>query len=158
MRAESILSRVKKPSEAEAAALSKCFPSGERKPFDPSQSSQKKKKGASAPAKSKACTVDVVMLKNFKQDVPKGLERKNLKKKGRIQSVKLTRAMGEEEVERVIKRAFKPLHLTNLVFLEVDPTGHYLTKASSSVDGQQAISRRGALYICEVKLSYVWSH
>ena len=126
---------MKKPSEAEAAALSKCFPSGERKPFDPSQSLQKKKKGPCAPAKSKTCTLDVVMLKNFQQDVPKGLERKNLKKKGRIQSVKLTRAMGEEEVERVIRRAFKLLHLTNLVFLEVDPTGHYLSKANSSVDG-----------------------
>ena len=149
------MSRVKKPSEAEAAALSKCFPSGsggERKPFDPPQCLQKechsKKKAVST--KSKASSVEVVVIKNFQQDVPKGLARKKLKKCGRIQSVKISRAMGVSDVERVIKRAFKPIGLTNFIFLEVDPTGHYLSHADTGVDGQHAINRRGALYICEV--------
>lgn len=54
------------------------------------------------------------------------------------------------EVERVIKCAFKHLGLKRFLALDVDTTGHYLSHAEEELDGQQAINRRGALYICEV--------
>ena len=59
--------------------------------------------------------------------------------------------MAATEVERVIKRAFKHLGLKRFMVLDVDTTGHYLSYSEEELDGQQAINRRGALYICEVR-------
>ena len=59
--------------------------------------------------------------------------------------------MSTAEVERVIKRAFKHLALKQFLPLDVDTTGHYLSRSVEELDGKQAINRRGALYICEVQ-------
>ena len=159
---ESILSRVKKPSEAEAASLSKCFPSGsggDKRAFNPNAECVVKgkqvKKKKTIPTKSKPSTVEVVLLQNYQEDVPKGAARNKLKKCGRVQQVKLTRVMAVADVERVIKRAFKHVALKQFMPLEVDTTGHYLSRSEEDLDGQQAINRRGALYICEVRSSNV---
>ena len=61
------------------------------------------------------------------------------------------RVMAATEVERVIKRAFKHLGLKRFMVLDVDMTGHYLSHSEEELDCQQAINRRGALYICEVR-------
>ena len=151
------MSRVKKPSEAEASALSKCFPSGsggDKKAFDPNAEcvvkGKQAKKKKSIPTKSKPSNVDVVLLQKYQEDVPKGAARNKLKKCGRIQQIKLTRAMTATDVEKIIKRAFKHLGLKKFMSLGVDTTGHYLSRSTGELDGQQAISRRGALYLCEV--------
>ena len=134
-RIENILSRVKKPSEAEAAALAKCFPStsGPRKQFDPAEESvvkqnqNKKKWGIKS---SKPSKVEVVMFEEF-QDVPKGEARKKLKRKGRICDVQLTRAMSALQVENRIKKAFKHIPVMSFVVLETDSTGHFLNHSTT---------------------------
>ena len=95
-------------------------------------------------------TIEVILLQNYQADVPKGAARNKLKKCGRVQQIKLTRVMAAAEVKRVIKRAFKHLALKQFMPLDVDTTGHYLSRSEEELDGQQAINRRGALYICEV--------
>lgn len=157
-RIDNILSRVKKPSEAEAAALSKCFASNssgpDSKSFDPLQVStvkrnQEKKKRAIKNAKPSK--VEVIMLREFQGDVPKGEARKKIRKKGRISEVQIMRTMSALQVENCIKRAFKHLSVASFVVLDADPTGHFLSQSvCQQIDGQKTISRRGALYLCEV--------
>lgn len=163
-----ILSRVKKPGEAEATALSKCFPynkgktTSTPKPFDPSlelvveQNHKKKKSGM------KKSKVEVVMLKDFHGYVPKGESRKRLRRKGRISQLQISRSMSASHVQSCIKQAFKHLEVQAFSVLETDPSGHFLShSASQEIDGQRAITRRGALYVCEeikqqnTKVSYI---
>jgi hypothetical protein len=142
---------------AEAASLSKCFPTGsggDKKVFNPNAEcvvkGKQDKKKKSIPTKSKPSTIEVILLQNYQADVPKGAARNKLKKCGRVQQIKLTRVMAAADVERVIKRAFKHLALKQFMPLDVDTTGHFLSRSEEELDGQQAINRRGALYICEV--------
>ena len=128
------MSRVKKPSAAEAATLSKCFPTGSgggKKAFDPNDEcvvkGQQVKKKKSIPIKSKPSTIEVILLQDYQEDVPKGTARNKLKKCGRVLQIKLTRVMSTADVERVIKRAFKHLALKQFLPLDVDMTGHYCT-------------------------------
>ena len=146
---------------AEAASLSKCFPTGsggDKKEFNPNAEcvvkGQQVKKKKSIPTKTKPSTIEVILLKSYQEDVPKGATRNKLKKCGRVQQVKLTRVMTTAEVERIIKRAFKHLALKQFMRLDVDMTGHYLNRSGEELDDQQAINRRGALYICEVDLCH----
>ena len=129
------MSRVKKPSEADASALSECFPSGssgDKKAFDPNAEcivkGRQAKKKKSVPTKSKPSNVDVVLLQKYQEDVPKDVARNKLKKCGRIQ-LKLTRALTATDMEKVIKRAFKHLGLKKFMSLGVDATGHYLSRS-----------------------------
>ncbi len=151
-----ILSRVKKPSEAEAVALSKCFPGGKSsdtskvfstsKVFNPSVDYHgKKQKRVKKPSK-----VEVVMLKEFQGWIPKGEARKRLRRKGRVSDVSFTRSMTNIQVENFIKRAFKHLDIDQFSVLETDASGHFLSHSTQKIDGQGVVSRRGALYLCEV--------
>ena len=145
-RIHNILSCVKKPSAVEAAALSKCFPSSNKchKKFDPTEESvvkhnqEKKKRGI------KHSKVEVILLKDFQRDIPKGEARKKLRRRGQICDVLLNKTMTPLQVENCIKNAFKHFSLSSFVVLDTDSTGHFLTRAATQqIDGAKAISRRG---------------
>ena len=80
---ESIVSRVKKPIAAEAATLSKCFPTssgGRKKVFDPNAECVVKWKQVekkSIHIKSKSLMIEVILQQDY-QDVPKGAARNQL--------------------------------------------------------------------------------
>jgi hypothetical protein len=136
---------VSKPSKAEAAALSRCFASTSTasEAFDPGS---KRKPGKGKPSK-----VEVVMFSHYTRDVPKGEARKKLKRKGRIVDLQFVRSMSVAQVEKAINVAFKHLSFSGFTVLETDSTGHCLIRSAfQRMDGQRAISRRGALYLCEV--------
>ena len=151
-RAESIISKVKKPSEAEAKASAKFFPSSTKpkviaQSFDPAAesivSSQQKKKAAIRPKQS----VSVVMMKKY-STIPKGKERHSLATEGRILSMKVTRGMSAKEVKDKISKAFE---VSNYTVLECDGNGHSLIKCSDQdIDGDAVAQRRGYLYLCEI--------
>ena len=63
--------------------------------------------------------------------------------------------MSAADVERVIKHAFKHIALNHFMALDVDTTGHYLSRSEEELDGQQAINKRDVLYICEVHSSNI---
>ena len=167
-KAQSIIDRVKKPTEAQAKALASYFPStSSRKrrlePFDPSAEcvvlSQQKKKKAAIKGKLKTHSVTVVMMKAFERSVPKGKKRQKLFSEGRIQTLKLTRCMNACEVNRAIIRAFSSLEVSSFVVLacDVNVSGHNLSRASDqNVDGEMTTQRRGCLYLCEeLKVGYI---
>ena len=109
-RVEDILSKVKKPSEAEARALSKCFPGGKNPStsasteFNPRLDYKKKQKRA-----TKLSKVEVIMLKEFQGWIPKGEARKKLRRKGRVSDVSFTMSMTNSQIEATIKKALKAL-------------------------------------------------
>ena len=117
----------------------------------------KQVKKKSIPTKSKQSTVEVVLLQKY-QDVPKGAALNKLKKCGRVQQIKLTRVMAAADVERVIKHAFKHVALKQFMPLDVDTTGHYLSRSEEELDGQQAIEEvpfTYVRYVVEICIPYL---
>ena len=157
MNAETIISRVKKPTEAEAKVLASYFPSTsaprkrEYPRFDPSAQSivlpMQKKKKAAITKRERPSNITVVMMKEYCTSIPKGKVRQKLAAKGRILSVRFSRSMSCQEVTNQIIRTFK---VAKFVLLECDSTGHNLIRcADQSLDGEKTVDRKGALYLCE---------
>ena len=144
-----------KPTEAEAKALAKYFPSAQSKirqgAFDPTAEcvvlgQQKKKKAAIRP-KQWPISISVVMMQSYGPVIPKGKERQKLASQGRILNMKVTRGMSSKEVEDKIHRAFQ---VTDYTVLECDSNGHTLLKScDQDIDGDAITQRRGCLYLCE---------
>ena len=98
LQAESIISRVKKPTQAEAKALSSYFPSSyanaaRKWSFDPSTECvvlpmQKKKKAATK--RQRPGNITVIMMKEYSSTIPKGKRRERLTSKGRILSLRFS--------------------------------------------------------------------
>ena len=87
------------------------------------------------------------MMKEFSHKIPKGQIRQRLASKGRILSLRISRSMSHQEVKNQIIRAFK---MNEFTVLECDSTGHNLIKAADqTIDGEKAVDRKGALYLCE---------
>ena len=153
-RAESVIARVKRPSNSEAAVLASLFPTRKRPSFDPNAEcivtpNQKKKKLATK-KREKAASVRVVMLKNFTKALPKGKRRRVLSSQGRMKTVKLVRSMTALQVKNIILRAYEDLKLTTFVVLDTTESGHHLIKADDQdMNGESAIRRRGCLHLCE---------
>ena len=105
------------------------------------------KKKKCATKKQRPSNVTVVMMEKYSHAIPKGQVRRTLASKGRILSLKFTRSMRSEEIKQHIMRAFK---VQSFVVLECDTAGHHLIKAGNqSLDGEEAIERKGGLYLCE---------
>ena len=131
--------------------LARMFPSSRSAPkkrsFDPTADclalpAQKKKKAFRA----KPSNVTVVMMPEFRHDVPKGKRRADLKKANRIQVVQLSRSMSPQQVKNAIVKAFKRERWT---VLECSQQGILSRSCSQSLDGKSAVSRKGSLYLCE---------
>ena len=149
---------MKKPTKEEAKVLSNLFPSsgsGSRKRpvFDPHDeciagpSHSKKKKFAKPTQKTspKLASIEVVALKKFQTRLPKGRERKKLLREGRIIKIKLSRDMTAEQVKQRITENFEDL--PGFSYLEVEDG--YLARSDMDFNGEKAVNRRGALYICQ---------
>lgn len=161
--ASSILSRVKKPTEAEARAISQYFstaPNREKKrPFDPLADSvvepQKKKKKRAIPThvkkavpvkRGKPTNVKVFMLDNKQRKVPKGEERKRLEKRDQVQTVKIYREMNSDEVKEAILNTFK--WVRSYTILACQSGGHSLVVSDNQdLNGEEMVKRRGPLYL-----------
>ena len=146
---------MKKPTQAEAKALSSYFPSSyanaaRKRSFDPSTECvvlpmQKKKKAATK--KQRPSNITVVMMKEYSSTIPKGKRRERLTSKGRILSLRFSRSMSNLEVKNQIIRTFQ---VSEFVVLECDSTGHNLIRAADqTIDGETVVDRKGALYLCE---------
>ena len=126
-------------------------------PFNPTQSvvlpQQKKKKAAIKKTAERAVTIRVVLMKDYTSSVPKKRLKDELVAEGRIQSIRVLRSMSAREVKNLITRTFLTSHY---IVLECDGTGHNLLKSvKQDIDGEAAVARRGALYLCEnMKVGY----
>lgn len=152
-KAKSMLTKVSTPTEAEAKALATYFPCGKMRPkFDVSKNCVAVKNKKTTPAKGKGIqrpmTVSVVLMKEYSPLVPKNKDRQKLTSEGRILSIKVTRNMSSQEIKNLIIRAFQ---ITEYTVLECDDTGHnLLRRIDQSINGNDIMNLRGALYLCEV--------
>ena len=155
-RSSGILERVKKPTEVEARALAKCFPSGKSKKegFDPNAecvvADAQAKKKAAFKGKQRSVSVNVVMLKHYQEIIPRGNTCKELFSQERIKRLSSTRDMSNLEIRNAIIRAFK---VSSFSFLDSDKKRHLTRLDNDYLDGEGAVKRRGCLYLCEIDVS-----
>lgn len=126
--------------------------------FDPSSScvatTQQQKKKASRP---KPTVIEVFILPSYRNKVPKGAERKNLKESGRCKKITIHRQMGELEMKNTILREFSHIpNFTNFVLLECE-ANNILKQSTHKLTGGIAVEKRGALYLYEKKVIRVCS-
>lgn len=146
-KAATLLGGIKRPTEKQALALNKLFPSTSRK-FNPraecvaKAAHAKKKKFTIAP---KLASVTVFLMKNYQTRIPRGECRQDLFDRERVKKVELHRQMSPEQVKRVILDSFGCKGFSVLDYAK----GGYLLKTSDELSANTAIDRRGALYLCE---------
>ena len=150
-KAQSIISRVKCPSET--TVLGSLFPATRKRheSFDPTAECIQKKKKAVIRCHNKPSNITVVLLKEFSSIVPKGKRRKVLASRGRMKQVRFLRLMSPLEVKNAILRIFKDLNVTSFIVLDMAESGRTLVQAENqNIDGESAVNRRGCLYLCEM--------
>ena len=145
-RAKDVLKKVTKPTDMEAKALSKYFPSHHsKKAFNPIDECFRPKKAGSR--KERPVAITVVMLKTFKMLVPKGKVRQNMMRDGKIQTLRVTRSASAKVIRNKIMNAFK---VSEYTVLECVAGGHNLLRCcDQEIDGERVVERRGCLYLCE---------
>lgn len=142
---------MKKPTHEEAKVLANLFPSSanprKRQNFDPHNEcvagpshAKKKKFTKSAP---KPASIEVIALKSFQRRIPRGAEIQTCE---RIKKIKLNRAMTPQQVKEKIIEKFSP-KIDNFTYLEC--VEGCLAPVNEDYNGIKAITRRGALYICQ---------
>lgn len=146
-KAAALLANVRKPTEKQALALNKLFPTTSGK-FNPRSecvaktAHAKKKKFTIAP---KLASVTVILLKKYQTRVPRGECRQDLFQKNRVKKVELHRQMSPGDVKHSILKSFGCRDFEVLDCAK----GGYLLKSSDELTASLAIDRRGALYLCE---------
>ena len=88
---QGVISKIKKPSEAESSVLAKYFPkTTDRKPFNPGAdcvvAKEQKKKKAAIKRNQRPVTVTVMLMPTYSCNVPKRKARQELISKGRVNS------------------------------------------------------------------------
>ena len=147
-------------TNSEQKELSNLFPSSRatsssKRVFDPTADCvaypQQKKKAAGA-GMSATCR-EVVLMKAFRKMVPIKKLRSELKTERWIQSLQFNWAMTPSAVKEVIMDGFK--HIQGFCSYQyLENSSSKLSVASNQVFNEAAvIDRRGALYLCEVKVS-----
>ena len=142
---------MKRPSNSQAEALRKLFPSAK---FNPQaecvakMAHDKKKKFKPAYKVSvKWSSVTIVMLKKYQTRIPRGDYRQHLIEKDRVKKVDLNRLMTPLEVKNKILSTFE---CDDYTILECAKGGYLLKRDNNEeLTSHQAIDRRGALYLCE---------
>lgn len=150
-----LVENLKKPTKSEREALSKLFPStsGKRSAtqFDPTAeccvSKQKRmKKAATTPGRP--CKVEVLLLPEVYDVVPKGKKKKQLTAEGRIKTLTFRRSMNAIEVRNVIMRGFVEFQLREWVYFTTSQNNR-LEVSQDQFVGKDVVDRKGRLYICE---------
>ena len=161
-----ICKKLSAPSNSERRELSNLFPSSRatgsyKRVFDPTAEclalpQQKKKKAAGLVLRP--TSREVVLMKAFRSVVPIKKFRSELKSERRIQSLQFKRTMSPEEVKQVIIRGFHHIQgFSSFQYLE-NSSNNLSIASNQEYDGVTVIERRGALYLCEVKVSQAMYH
>ena len=161
-QSRAVLTKIGKPTEAEAHVLASLFPSSSRPPkrtysqaFDPLAdcvaSSQKQKKKA---ARIKPRKILVVLMLEETTVLPRFSKRRALRKAGCIKQLEFMRNMSSQQVKNVIIRGFpekfSQKENAKITFLRPEPKSHTLTKIErKDLDGEDTfeLAGQGSLYI-----------
>ena len=88
-----------------------------------------------------------MLLERFQEDVPKRAIRRKLEEEKKVKKLFVSRADTHEDLDKRICWIFG---IRNYTFLECINGGNKLVVSSNQqMDGQDAIQRRGCLYICK---------
>ena len=170
-RAVNIAGRLKKPTDGEAKALSKLFPSSSasstgskrlRTTFDPTADlvvGEEKRKKKAANVQGRPTSVKVMVLKSFTPYIPRGKPRNDLKKNGRERSLLFRRSMTADDVRSTIARGFSDITVVKdktWTYLQCDSDNHLAISKKQALDGNEVINRKGSLYICPTPPIQVW--
>lgn len=153
----SIASKLCKPTDGEAQVLGKLFPSSRHKkrPFDPSEeccvANAKRQKKAANSSCGRVTNVQVVMLKKFAPNLPRGKIRTELKKAGRIQTMQFKRSMSVLQTKNQIVHSFKSLNIESWTVMDTRDN-HLVPSDEQEVDGEDVINRKSCLYLCQKPL------
>ena len=99
-------------------------------------------------------SVTVVLLERYQKNVPRNADKKMLQDEGKYKKVFFTRADSPKEVKAKISWAFKTADLAadTFSYLECTSSGSKLILSSNQLmNGNDAIERRGCLYICKTR-------
>lgn len=120
--------------------------------FDPTEDSlaeyaKKKKKRF----RSKPSSITVVVMEEYKKNIPRGKRRDKLRDDGRIRNVLIQRNMTSKQVRRAIECEFKDKKLFSWSYLQCSGDGFLCTSESQLLTGEDIISKfsKGSLYLCE---------
>ena len=164
VKSEGEKSLVKFFTLGEAQVLGKLFPSSSsasssmKRSFDPKAGccvaeAQKKKKAANS--QGRPTCIQVVMLKKFACNLPRGRYRADLIKLGRIKSIEFRRTMTSMQITHQIIQGFKEINVRSWDVLEAVNNTLSLAK-NRSLDGQEVINRKGSLYLCQKAVAKVY--
>ena len=156
----SLSTKLGKPSSEEARELGQLFPSCSPGPstskrvadFDPCKElagmPNKKRKRKALTSSGRCVNITVCRLPKFTPFIPKGKVRSNLKEKGRLQTIRLTRLMDPSDVKSSIDQAFSHIP-SNWSYLETGQDNRLEEPQQQFPDGNCICSRRGCLYIVD---------
>ena len=123
--------------------------------FDPAAelvvSEAKRKKKSSHP---RPVSITVVMLPSLQKSIPRGSQRSQLEKQGRIKKIGICRHTTDDEVHEAIESAFKNIFAPNLTSWQIleciDRNQLIVATKEVTLTAEHAIERRGGLYLCQL--------
>ena len=109
-------------------------------------SRQKKKRFRCKPS-----SVSVVVLAKFRQNIPRGRQRDQLRDAGRVRIVQFQRNMSPKQVSNCLKQAFKSIKLDSWTYCSSSGYGMLHASESQQLSGEDIVSKyaKSSLYICE---------
>ena len=159
-RAKHLCEMLRNPSAASSRDISSLFPacgSQRKRKFNPLDEcvvgeEQRRKKAANPSVKGRSKCLKVVALTEIPRCIPKGLQREELRKAGRVKELSFRRVMSEHEVQQVILEGFQ---IKAFQFLQGGHNNTLKVNATQSLDGNAAIqlAGSGSLYIQEQTLA-----
>lgn len=147
------------PSETTKEALSSLFPActsvNKKRKFDPHEacvvaSQQHKKKAVNPNFRGRSKALQVIVLKELSNTIPRGPLRERLKKIGRIKELFFHRIMSEAEVTSTITTGFKETSITHYKYLSANRKDNRLAVAEKQQlngDGIIKLAGSGSLYL-----------
>ena len=153
-KAKSLCERLKDPPATTSRAIASLFPAcGSKRKFDSLQDcvagkKHRQKKAANPAVRGRSKTVIVVVLKDIPRFIPKGIQREELRKAGRVKDLSFHRVMSQEEVRRVILEGFL---IKDFQFLKGNRENTLKVHEAQALDGNRAIQLAGfgSLYVQE---------
>lgn len=125
--------------------------------FDPNEDSlsafskQKKNKFRCKPS-----NVTVVVLAEFKRNIPRGRRRDQLRDAGRVKIIQFQRSMSAKQVANSIKQGFKAIKLSSWTYCSSTSYGMLDASESQELTGEDIVLKyvKSSLYLCESEVPF----
>ncbi len=94
--------------------------------------------------------MQLMLLKSYITNIPRGKYRNELKSQGRVQTMQFKRSMSSLEVKNQIRRGFRQVSdLNDWVYLRTDSNHLQIANTTQEFTGDDVINRKGFLYLSQ---------